>query len=112
MGMKTKFKHKVGQITEDQLADLNSDYRIATTEDILASISIEDREYYLIRFIDFKDHITTWEEDTYEGACYLMLTRTNLLIEAGDKGVVEFIKVTEDKLSNERHIELLERKRI
>ena len=41
-----------------------------------------------------------------------MLTRTNLLIEAGDKGVVEFIKVTEDKLGNERHIELLERKRI
>lgn len=112
MGMKTKFKHKVEQITEDQLAALNSDYRIATTEDILASISIEDREYYLIRFIDLKDHITTWEEDTYEGACYLMLTRTNLLIEAGDKGVVEFIKVTEDKLGNERHIELLERKRI
>lgn len=112
MGMKTKFKHKVWQITEDQLASLNSDYRLATTEDILSSISIEDREYYLIRFIDLKDHITTWEEDTYEGACYLMLTRTNLLIEAGDKGVVEFIRVTEDKLSNERHIELLERKRI
>ena len=112
MGMKTKFKHKVGQITEDQLDDLNSDYRIATTEDILASISIEDREYFLIRFIDLKDHITTWKEDTYEGACYLMLTRTNLLIEAGDKGVVEFIKVTEDKLGKERHIELLERKRI
>lgn len=112
MGMKTKFKHKVGQITEDQLADLNSDYRIATMEDILASISIEDREYYLIRFIDLKNRIITWEEDTYEGACYLMLTRTNLLIEAGDKGVVEFIKVTEDKLGNERHIELLERKRI
>ena len=112
MGMKTKFKHKVGQITEDQLDDLNSDYRIATTEDILASISIEDREYYLIRFIDLKDHITTWEEDTYEGACYLMLKRTNLLIEAGDNGVVEFIKVTEDKLGKERHIELLERKRI
>ena len=112
MGMKTKFKHKVGQITEDKLTALNSDYRIATTEDILASISIEDREYYLIRFIDLKDHITTWEEDTYEGACYLMLTRTNLLIKAGDKGVVEFIKVTEDKLGNERHIELLERKRI
>ena len=55
MGMKTKFKHKVEQITEDQLADLNSDYRIATTEDIIASISIEDREYYLIRFIDLKD---------------------------------------------------------
>lgn len=112
MGMKTKFKHKVWQITEDQLASLNSDYRLATTEDILSSISIEDREYYLIRFIDLKDHITTWEEDTYEGACYLMLTRTNLLIEDGDKGVVEFIRVTEDKLSNERHIELLERKRI
>ena len=112
MGMKTKFKHKVWQITEDQLASLNSDYRLATTEDILSSISIEDREYYLIHFIDLKDHITTWEEDTYEGACYLMLTRTNLLIEAGDKGVVEFIRVTEDKLSNERHIELLERKRI
>ena len=112
MGMKTKFKHKVGQITEDQLDDLNSDYRIATTEDILASISIKDREYFLIRFIDLKDHITTWKEDTYEGACYLMLTRTNLLIEAGDKGVVEFIKVMEDKLGKERHIELLERKRI
>lgn len=112
MGMKTKFKHKVEQITEDQLAALNSDYRIATTEDILASISIEDREYYLIRFIDLKDRITTWEDDDYEGACYLMLTRTNLLIEAGDKGVVEFIKVTEDKLSKERRIELLERKRI
>ena len=112
MGMKTKFKHKVWQITEDQLASLNSDYRLATTEDILSSISIEDREYYLIRFIDLKDRITTWEEDTYECACYLMLTRTNLLIEAGDKGVVEFIRVTEDKLSNERHIELLERKRI
>lgn len=68
--------------------------------------------YYLIRFDDLKGHITEWEEDTYEGACYLMLTRTNLLIEAGDKGVVEFIKVTEDKLSNEHHIELLERKRI
>lgn len=68
--------------------------------------------YYIIRFIDLKDRITTWGEDTYEGACYLMLTRTNLLIEAGDKGIVEFIKVTEDKLSNERHIELLERKRI
>ena len=112
MGMKTKFKHKVWQITDAQLASLNSDYRLATTEDILSSISIEDREYYLIRFIDLKDRITTWEEDTYEGACYLMLTRTNLLIEAGDKGVVEFIRVTEDKLSNERHIELLERKRI
>ena len=112
MGMKTKFKHKVEQITEDQLAALNSSYRIVTSVDILASISIEDREDYLISFIDLKDHITTWEEDTYEGACYLMLTRTNLLIEAGDKGVVEFIKVTEDKLSNERHIELLERKRI
>ena len=110
--IKAKFKHKVEQITEDQLAALNSAYRIATTEDILASISIKDREYYLIRFIDLKDRITTWEEDTYEGACYLMLTRTNLLIEAGDKGVVELIKVTEDKLSNERHIELLERKRI
>lgn len=110
--IKAKFKHKVEQITEDQLAALNSSYRIATTEDILASISIEDREYYLIRFIDLKDRITTWEEDTYEGACCLMLTRTNLLIEAGDKGVVELIKVTEDKLSNERHIELLERKRI
>lgn len=68
--------------------------------------------YYIIRFIDLKNHVTEWEEDTYEGACYLMLTRTNLLIEAGDKGVVEFIKVTEDKLSNERHIELIERKRI
>lgn len=110
--IKEKFKHKVVQITEDQLASLNSDYRIATTEDILASISIEDREYYLIRFIDLKNRITTWEEDTYEGACYLMLTRTNLLIEAGDKGVVDFIKVTEDKLGKERHIELLERKRI
>lgn len=110
--IKAKFKHKVEQITEDQLTALNSAYRIATTEDILSSISIEDREYYLIRFIDLKNRITTWEEDTYEGACYLMLTRTNLLIEAGDKGVVEFIKVTEDKLSNERHIELLERKRI
>ena len=37
MGMKTKFKHKVEQITEDQLADLNSDYRIATTEDKLSN---------------------------------------------------------------------------
>lgn len=110
--IKEKFKHKVVQITEDQLASLNSAYRVATTEDILSSISIEDREYYLIRFIDLKDHITTWEEDTYEGACYLMLTRTNLLIEAGDKGVVEFIKVMEDKLGNDHHIELLERKRI
>ena len=112
MGMKTNFKHKAGKITEYQLAALNSAYRIATTEDILASTTIKDREYYLIRFIDLKDHITTWEEDTYEGACYLMLTHTNFLIEAGDKGVVEFIKLTEDKLSNERHIELLERKRI
>ena len=34
MGMKTKFKHKVEQITEDQLAALNSAYRIATTEDM------------------------------------------------------------------------------
>ena len=92
MGMKTKFKHKVEQITEDQLAALNSSYRIATTEDIIASISIEDREYYLIRFIDLKDRITTWEEDDYEGACYLMLTRTNLLIEAGDRGLSNSLK--------------------
>ena len=37
MGMKTKFKHKVEQITEDQLAALNSAYRIATTEDKLSN---------------------------------------------------------------------------
>lgn len=68
--------------------------------------------YYLIRFDDLKGHITEWEEDDYEGACYLMLTHTNLLMEAGDKGVVELLKVTEDKLSKEHYIELLERKKI
>lgn len=68
--------------------------------------------YYTIRFIDLKNHVTEWEEDTYEGACYLMLARADLLIEAGDKGVVEFIEATEDKLGKERRMELLERKRI